>query len=103
MHSEFLCTMSSQITVGLHQLVLGHAVLGIPRIVHNGIGDLEEPTRIKPAGNALRNPAYLLQHGNVCDIIQINGSSQLGSIGKFLSRCIIRGEHDLLSHDTALL
>ena len=38
---------------GLEELLGGHAVLGVARIVHDAVGELEQATRIKAAADRL--------------------------------------------------
>ena len=83
--AEMLRSLGLQGDKCLPDLLIGHAVLGIPRIVHNIIADLEHTAGIVAAADGLGNIAQrLLQAGDMGDIVQVDDGAQLPGIGEFL-------------------
>ena len=90
MDAEFFNALSFQYMKCLKQLLRGHAVLGIPRIVHNVIADLKKPARIVPAAYRLRNTSDCpFQKINMGNVIQVDDCPQLIRILILLCRSVI--------------
>ena len=88
----------------LKKLFLCHSILGVSRIVHDTVWQCEHSTRIISAAYCLRNMSdCFLQKINMCEIIEIDDSTKLVCICKFLCRCIIWWKHDMLSVEAAWL
>ena len=91
MNSKFLSAFTLQDTESIKDLLSGHTVLGITRIIHNIIGNLKQSTRIVSTADNLRNMTKsLLQTVNMSNIIQINNGTKLIRICKFFCRGVIR-------------
>ena len=102
--AEMLRSLFPQNPVGVKKLLLRHAVLGVPGVVHDIVADLEDSARVEPAADGLRNIAYgLLQKINVRKIIQIDDSADLRRVRKLLRRRVIGGKHDILPGDADLM
>ena len=54
MDTELLNAVSLKLCVSFDKLVLGHSVLGIARIVHDAVAELENSARIISAAHYLR-------------------------------------------------
>ena len=94
--SEILSPLCLQCAKGLKHLLCGHAILGIPGIVHDIIADLKHASRIVPAADRLRNLSNsLLQAPDMGKIIQIDDRPQIMGKLKLLRRRVIGRKHDL--------
>ena len=89
MNSEILSPLSFKHLESINDLLFCKAVLGISRIIHNGITYLKESAGIKTAADGLRNANQLVQHLNMGKIIQINGSPDLFGVNEFVVRSSI--------------
>ncbi len=102
MDAEMLYALGLQDPVALQDLLCGHAVLGILGVVHDGVGDLEISARVVAKAHGLREVSQgLLQLGDVGEVIQIDDGAQLFRQLVLRKRCIVGGEHDLLSTEAA--
>ena len=91
MNTKFLSTFTLQNTESIKDLLCGHTIFGITRIIHNIIGNLKQSSRIVSTADNLRNMAKsLLQTVNMSNIIQINDGTKLIRICKFFCRSVIR-------------
>ena len=96
MYAEMLCALFLQNLKCLSNLLCGHSVFGVSGIVHDVIADFKQAARIKTAADGLRNMSQsLLQALYMGDVVQVDDSSQLFCISKFLRRRIVGGKHDV--------
>ena len=97
MDPKFLRAFFLQDAEGFKHLRCGHSVFCISGIVHDAVSHLKHTARIIAAANAFRDSAQgLFQEINMCEIIQINGSSQFAGIHIILCRRVIGGEHNVI-------
>ena len=105
--AELLRPQLLQTAEGLGDLGPGHAVLGLPRVVHDlkalfALSDLEYSTWIIPAGDLFGDITQgALQKFHMGDVIQIDGRPQLLRQDELLRRGIVGGEHDLPAPEAA--
>ena len=85
---------------GLEELLGGHAVLGVARVIHDAIGELEQAARIKTAADRLGNGACdALKELDVADVVKVDDGIQLVGELKVRRRRVIGREHDVVSRD----
>ena len=85
----------------LEELFGGHAVLGVARVVHDAIGELEQATRIKATADRLGDgPRNALKELNVADVIKVDDGAQFICKGKVRRRRVVGREHDVVAGDT---
>ena len=99
MESDLLYAMCLKLGICFEKLFLGHAVLGIARIVHDAVAELIYSARIISAAYDLRELGTdnALKERNVSDVIQVDDASELSTERILFSRRIIAREHDRAS------
>ena len=86
---------------GLEELLGGHAVLGVARVVHDAVGELEQAARIKAATDCLGDgPRDTLKELDMADVVKVDDGAQLVGELKVGSRRVVGREHDVVSRDT---
>ena len=99
MDPKFLRPFFLQDLEGGEKLLPGHPVLGISRVVHDIIADLEKAARIEPAADGLRDlPNGFLQKINMSNIVQIDDRPQFMGIDKLFRRRVVGGKHNIFPH-----
>ena len=85
---------------GLKELLGGHAVLGIARVVHNAVGKLEQTARVKTAADRLGDGACdALVELDVADVVEVDDGAQLIGKLKVRRRRVVGREHDVMAGD----
>ena len=85
---------------GLEELLGGHAIFGVARVVHDAVGELEQAARIKAAADRLGNgPCDALKELDVADVVKVDDGAQLVGELKVGSWRVVRREHDVVSRD----
>ena len=79
MDTELFYAFGLQDLECLKNLFSGHTVLGISRIIHNAVANLEKSARIITAADRLRNTfrSVFSTTINMCDIIQVDDRAKL--------------------------
>ena len=86
---------------GLEELLGGHAIFGVARVVHDAVGELEQAARIKAAADRLGNgPRNALKEFNVADVVEVDDSAQLVGELKVRRGRVVGREHDVVAGDT---
>ena len=86
---------------GLEELLGGHAIFGVARVVHDAVGELEQAAWIKAAADRLGDgPRNALKEPDVADVVKVDDGTQLVGELKVGSRCVVGREHDVVSRDT---
>ena len=85
---------------GLEELLGGHAIFGVARVVHDAVGELEQAARIKAAADRLGNrPRNALKELDVADVVEVDDGAQLVSELKVGRRRVVGREHDVMPRD----
>ena len=85
---------------GFEKLLFGHAVFGIPGVVHDSVCQLEEPARVKAAAYSFGDGScHALEEVDMRDVVKIDDGSQFGRQAKVVRRRVVRREHDVLARD----
>ena len=82
----------------LVQLLGGHAVFGIARIVHDAVANFEQAARVIAAADGFGNMAdRLLEKIDMRDVVEVDDGAQL--VGKHVigRGRFVRGEHDVVA------
>ena len=99
--TKVLGTLGLERAKGLEELLGGHAVLGVARVVHDAVGELEQAARIKAAADRLGDGARdALKELDVAYVVKVDDGSQLVGELKVGSRRVVGREHDVVSRDT---
>ena len=85
----------------ISELVPGHAVLGIPRVVHDIVAQGKDAPRVEPAADGFWDGSYLFQEFDHGEIIQVDDGSQLVGFLHIFHRGIIGREHDFMALEPA--
>ena len=73
MDAKILGTFGLERAEGIKELIGGHAVLGIARVVHNAVGKLEQAARVKTAAHRLGDGARdALVELDVADVVEVD-------------------------------
>ena len=81
MDAKILGTFGLERAEGIKELIGGHAVLGIARVVHNAVGKLEQAARVKAAAHRLGDRARdALVELDMADVVEVDDGAQL--VGK---------------------
>ena len=92
----------AQLAEGLEELLGGHAVLGVAGVVHDAVGELEEPARVEAAAHRFGDTAHgLLVEVDVGDVVEVDDGAELVGEHEVLGRGIVAREHDVVTGDTA--
>ena len=84
--------------VRLEELLLGHAVLGVARVVHDAVGQAEEPAGVEAAArDRAHGPRLLLEERDVRDVVEVHDGAELAREAEVLGRRVVGREHDLLA------
>ena len=63
---------------GLEELLGGHAIFGVARVVHDAVGELEQAAWIKAAADRLGDgPRNALKEPDVADVVKVDDGTQL--------------------------
>ncbi|CIV85316.1 Uncharacterised protein [Streptococcus pneumoniae] len=95
MNPKSLGSFFLQDSKGFKELVLGHAKLSLPRIVHNVCPQFKNASRIITTRDDFWNTCCSLQMFNIFKGIQVNGRTQFTCIGVFLVWRVVGREHNL--------
>ena len=99
-NAKILGALGLEHAEGLKELLGGHAVLGIARVVHNAVGKLEQAARVKTAayrfGDGARDALVEL---DVADVVEVDDGAQLIGKLKVRRRRIVGREHDVVAGD----
>ena len=86
---------------GLKELLGGHAIFGVARVVHDAVGELEQTAWIKAAADRLGDgPRNALKEPDVADVVKVDDGTQLVGERKVGSRRVVGREHDVVARDT---
>ena len=100
MYTETLGALGFQNLEGFENLLMGHTVLTVAGIIHNGIAYRVEAARIVAAADGFGNlPQSLFQNIDLGEVIEIDDGPVFGRQGEFLCRRIVRGKHDLIARE----
>ena len=85
---------------GLEELLGGHAIFGVARVVHDAVGELEQTARIKAAADRLGDwPRNVLKELDVADVVKVDDGTQLVGELKVGRRRVVGREHDVVAGD----
>ena len=99
--AKVLGTLGLEHAEGLEELLGGHAIFGVARVVHDAVGELEQAAWIKAAADRLGDgPRNTLKELNVADVVKVDDGTQLVGELKVGSRRVVGREHDVVSRDT---
>ena len=100
MDAKVLGALGLEHAEGIKELLGGHAVLGIARVVHNAVGKLEQAARVKTAAHRLGDGSRdALVKLNVADIVEVDDGAQLVGKLKVCRRRVVGREHDVMAGD----
>src|SRR5699024_5881077 len=89
-YSKLLGAFCLQDAEGFKYLLRSHAVLGVPRIIHDIVADLKKSARIVTAADGFRNPAYSALHRlNMGNIVKVDNTADLVRVTEFFLRSIV--------------
>ena len=98
MDAKSLRSALAQHAKRLEELGLGHAVLRVAGVVHDAVGELEEPAGVEAARDGARNGARnLLEEGDVRDVVEVYDGIKLARHREIERGRVVRGEHDVLT------
>ena len=101
MDAKALGALGLEYAEGLEELLGGHAIFGVARVVHDAVGELKQSARIKAAADCLGNgPRNALKEFNVADVVEVDDSAQLVGELKVRRGRVVGREHDVVSRDT---
>ena len=101
MDAKILGALGLERAEGLKELLGGHAVLGIARVVHDAVGELEQAARVKAAAHRLGDRARdALKELDVADVVKVDDGTQLVGELKVRRRRVVGREHDVVAGDT---
>ena len=99
--AKVLGALGLEHTKGLKELLGGHAVLGVARVVHDAVGELEQAAWIKAAADRFGDgPRNTLKELYVADVVKVDDGTQLVGELKVGRRRVVGREHDVVSRDT---
>ena len=106
--AEVLCSLCSQLLVAVDHLLLGHAVLGIPGLVHDlkallALAQLEGAARIVAAEDVLRHTGHPVEEVHHRGVVEVDISAQLVGLLHVLHGGLVGGEHDVAAAEAAHL
>ena len=94
-NAEMLSALSGQAEKGAGHLILGHAVLGIPGHIHDGIPQTEAASGVVPAAHGIRNSRHPLQKIHMGHVVQVDIGAHLPGLTQIQLRGHIGGKHHL--------
>ena len=94
---EVLRAQRHQLAIGLRELRIGHAILGVLRRVHDRIARHKRPARIVPAADARRDARHIPQERHMRHVVQVDRRALLHRAPVVRRRRHVRGEEDLLA------
>ena len=99
MNAEVLHSQLHQPVDSPGHLILGHAVLGIPRHIHNGIAQGEGAARIIAQTHGLRHlvPGDFCQEVHKGSVVQVNVSPHFPGLTHILHRGHVGGKHHVVA------
>ena len=89
MHTKMLYALSQKAFIGLDDLLMGHTVFSVARVIHNIVSDGKMSTRVIAAAYGLRNISHFLQKVDVGNIIQIDNSTKVIAESELINRRIV--------------
>ena len=101
MDAEMLHPLGLQDLESLPELIPGHAVFGISRIVHDVVAQGKDTPGVEPAADGFRNGRHLFQEIDHGEIVQVDDGSQFVGFLHILHRSIVGREHDLMAFEPA--
>ena len=107
--AEVLGSQLLQAGERLLHLLLGHAVLGVPRLVHDleallALPQGEGAAGIVAAGDGLRDTAQgVIEEVHVGQVVQVDDGPQLVGVAELLGGGLVGGEHDLMAGKSTAL
>ena len=85
---------------GLEELLGGHAIFGIARVVHDAVGELEQAARVKTAADRFGDRAGdALIELNVTDVVKVDDGAQLVGKRKVGRRRVVGREHNVVARN----
>ena len=100
MDAKILGALGLEHAEGLKELLGGHAIFGVARVVHDAVGELEQAAWIKTAADRFGDgPRNTLKELDVADVVKVDDGTQLVGELKVGSRRVVGREHDVVSRD----
>ena len=101
MDAKILGALGLEHAESLIELLGGHTVLGVARVVHDAVGELEQAARIKAAAYRLGDGARdALKELDMADVVKVDDGAQFICKGKIRRRRVVGREHDVVAGDT---
>ena len=97
--AEVLGSQLHQAVDGTGHLILGHAVLGVPGPVHEGVAQAEGPAGVEAQANCLRHRAQPRQKIHMGGVVQVDVGTQLPGLFHVLAGGDVGGEHHIVTGD----
>ena len=98
--AKVLGTLGLEHAEGLEELLGGHAIFGVARVVHDAVGELEQAARIKAATDCLGDgPRDTLKELDMADVVKVDDGAQLVGELKVRRRRVVGREHDVMPRD----
>ena len=100
MDAKVLGTLGLEHTEGFEELLCGHAIFGVARVIHDAVGELEQSARIKAATDRLGDgPRNAFKELDVADVIKVDDGTQFVGEFKVRRRRVVGREHNVVSRD----
>ena len=99
MDAEMLGAQLLEAVDGAGHLILGHAVLGVPGHVHDGVAQAEGAAGVIAQANRLGHRAKACQEIHMGGIVQIDVGPQLTGLLHILAGGDVGGEHHIVTGD----
>ena len=93
MNTKMFRAFFHQLFIGFHHLGPCHAVLGIPGVIHNAVGNSKMPAGVKTAADRFGNPCNFFQKIHMGQVVQVDDDSHLFSQLHVFHRRFVRTEH----------
>ena len=98
--AKVLGTLGLEYAEGLEELLGGHAIFGVARVVHDAVGELEQAAWIKAAADRLGDGSRnTLKELDVADVVKVDDGAQLVGELKVGRRRVVGREHDVMPGD----
>ena len=103
MYSEIFCSHWFKSLESFYHLLFCHAILGIPRVVHDVCSHLEHSARIVTTTDSFRNSCCFVEEIYMCNIIKVYICTEFFCFFVLGCRCNIWWKHYIIILKTASL
>ena len=101
MDAKMLGALGLEHTESLEELLGGHAIFGVARVIHDTVGKLEQAARVKTAADRLGDGSRnALKEIDMADVVKVDDGTQFVGELKIRRRRVVGREHDVVAGDT---